>query len=539
MKFELASLPEVAHPSTFSRRDFLRRTAALGTLVALGPSAPALWGADAATAAVESVEAELSGPPRGPWRRLFLDATVVEEQQGLARLFHAAEKHPANPVVRRDRPWEAVSAITGPYVYGTVFRESGKFRLWYEIHHKGSHTGYAESADGLNWTKPNLGLISLDGSKENNLVISVFDRAATGGVCHNASVLRCPDATDPQKRYALFGFDREVGARVAYSPDGLRWRFAPETASKPLFTSSDVVNFFYDPLQQRYAATWKTRNRRGRAVGVAWSKDGLHWSKPFDGPVFVADDLDPDATQIYGMPVFPYQGLYIGLPWIYLARYIKYGGYTTQRMYEAQQDSPRAMEVQLAWSWDLVNWTRPPERPQFIMRAPGQWDGGMIVTARAPVRVGDELWFYYGGCDGFHDEPRVNAAIGLATLRLDGFCSMRAGANEGWLISRREPAREPVVTINARTGRDGYVTAELLDRKNRVLPGFSRNECTPFSGDSVKHELRWKTVRFPSGNPPADYKIRFWLRNADLFSYLPHGLDPNQPDFAPQHQIGT
>ncbi len=37
---------------------------------------------------------------------------------------------------------------------------------------------------------------------------------------------------------------------------------------------------------------------------------------------------------------------------------------------------------------------------------------------------GDELWFYYGGTDKVHDEPRTKAAIGLAKLRLDGFCSM-------------------------------------------------------------------------------------------------------------------
>ena len=39
------------------------------------------------------------------------------------------------------------------------------------------------------------------------------------------------------------------------------------------------------------------------------------------------DDLDPDATQVYGMPVFPYQGMYVGLPWIYHSRWMKYGAY--------------------------------------------------------------------------------------------------------------------------------------------------------------------------------------------------------------------
>lgn len=539
----------------FTRRQFLQRTLAASALVAAGTPQLGLWAADANLSS--AVEEELAGPSRGPWRRLFLDAFTVEAQEGLTRVFHAAEKHAGNPLIKRDKPWEGESAITGPYVYGTIFREGDKFRMWYEVHNKGNHIAYAESRDGIVWTKPELGLIEFDGSKANNLVISSFNREATGGQCHNASVIRRPNEKDPEKRYALYGFDGKVGARVAFSPDGLRWKFTPETEKKALFSSSDVVNFFYDPYQQMYFTTWKTKNRRGRAAGVAWSKDGLNWTKPYDGPTFVADDLDPDATQIYGMPVFPYQGCYLGTPWMYNARYFKYGDYKPDRMYEAQDDSPRTMEVQVAWSWDMITWTRPPVREQFIPRGkPGEWDCDTIISARAPVIVGDKLYFYYGGAVGLHDDRRVYASIGLATLRLDGFCSMHAGANEGWLISRREPAREPIVTINAKTAKDGYVTAEILDRKNRVVPGFSRNDCVAFTGDSVRHELKWKTATLPkksadmakheakwktttSSDQMTDWKIRFRLRNADLYSYLPKGLDASQPDRVRSHQIGT
>jgi hypothetical protein len=181
----------------------------------------------------------------------------------------------------------------------------------------------------------------------------------------------------------------------------------------------------------------------------------------------------------------------------------------------------------------LINWTRPPVREQFIPRgAKGLWDAGMIVTARAPVIVGNELFFYYGGCDGVHDEPRVNAAIGLARLRLDGFCSLRAGEREGWLITRREPSRTPEVTINARTAADGFVSAEILDRRNKAVPGFERANCLDFRGDAVGHVLRWKNRMFDAARKADDFKIRFWLRKAELFSYLPAELDPNQPDLA-------
>ena len=136
--------------------------------------------------------------------------------------------------------------------------------------------------------------------------------------------------------------------------------------------------------------------------------------------------------------------------------------------------------------------------------------------------VGDKLYFYFGGTDRVHDEKRVQAAIGLATLRLDGFCSMsNLDSKEGWLITRREPFRTPIVTINARTQPSGSISAEILDRKNKVVAGFSRSQCMPFQGDSVRHRLQWTTKNFPAGAMASDYKIRFWLKNAELFSYLP------------------
>ena len=53
------------------------------------------------------------------------------------------------------------------------------------------------------------------------------------------------------------------------------------------------------------------------------------------------------------------------------------------------------------------------------------------------------------------------------------------------------------------------------------MPGFSRQDCQPFAGDSVRGTLTWKTAQLPEAQRPADKKIRFFLKNADLYSYLP------------------
>jgi hypothetical protein len=212
---------------------------------------------------------------------------------------------------------------------------------------------------------------------------------------------------------------------------------------------------------------------------------------------------------------------------------MKYGLYDSpNKMYEAQVGSPCTVDVQMAWSWNLIQWTRTPDRKPFIALGPeGSFDSKMIYTARAPVVVGDKLYFYYGGFDKTHDDYKdVKGAIGLATLRLDGFCSMHAGSEEGWLISRREVFHTPRVAINAKTDPTGYVVAELLDRNNQIIPGFSRTECVPFKGDSTQATIEWKTKEFPAEYLDADRKVRFFLKNADLYSYLPADIDTAKDD---------
>ena len=98
---------------------------------------------------------------------------------------------------------------------------------------------------------------------------------------------------------------------------------------------------------------------------------------------------------------------------------------------------------------------------------------------------------------------------------------MAAGAEEGWLITRREKLTKPEIMINARTAKTGEVTAELLDFRNRVIAGFSRKECVAFRGDSTWHSLTWSTANPQDATRLAYWKIRFWLRDASLYGYAP------------------
>jgi len=147
-------------------------------------------------AAGASTEDLVAGPDSGPWRRTFLDGSVIEAQGGLERVFHAPAKHAANPVIVKDKPWEGRPGRGGPYLYGTVMWDEGKLLMWYQINDGGNRIGYAESQDGLAWTKPDLGLIEFEGSKDNNLCLFLAPEDTQpeppyrrNGQSHNPSVI--------------------------------------------------------------------------------------------------------------------------------------------------------------------------------------------------------------------------------------------------------------------------------------------------------------------------------------------------------------
>ena len=60
----------------------------------------------------------------------------------------------------------------------------------------------------------------------------------------------------------------------------------------------------------------------------------------------------------------------------------------------------------------------------------------MVFTPNHPVVAGDEIRLFYGGFDGPHENPGSRGAIGLATLRKDGFASLDAGEEPGIVTTR-------------------------------------------------------------------------------------------------------
>ena len=346
-------------------------------------------------------------------RQLFLDDDLIARRENVTRQIHPVEKYPGNPVLRATEPWENEVAI----LYGSILRDEGRYRAWY---YTAGNVGYAESDDGIRWSKPRLGIVEVDG-QQTNLVIRRGGAEGEPGTIpyfyEIFGVVRDDREPDAGRRYKMgfLSIDRQYrgphedpfhrGQRralgVAASPDGIHWKLLDNWSTDAV--CDGATHWMLDPARGKYVVygrtkhvaeglraawgenEWVGRYFWGRSVARVESDDFLHWdiTEPAKAPVVMtADADDPPGTEIYGMHVFPYESVYVGLVQVFHNR-------------------PGAchLDVQLATSRDGVHFTRVGDRQPFIPVGPvGSWDRfNNSLANNPPIADGDELRFYYGG----------------------------------------------------------------------------------------------------------------------------------------------
>ncbi len=471
----------------------------------------------AGTAGSGAARAETQSPRSlndltGPWQ-LFVDDHLVAARQEVVRTYHPFEKHPANPVLVADRPWEDLV-----YVYGTVLptEDGSGYRIWYQnlpIRKRPQEVGsilYATSQDGIRWEKPELGLRARSPSNPSKANNMFFPREQGNGI---ASILHTPWEADPARRYTILNFDKG-GYWGAHSPDGIHLTDLP---NNPIYTKyGDVAQFLWDFHAGQFASYGKTihwvSGMRRRCVSRAVADRIDDWSDP--ELVLTPDTFDDrwatgiQRTHFYGFSVFAYESMYIGLLWVFRAT--DNDGYFIGPVFS-----------EIATSRDGVRWFRQEgERtPMLALGPPGSWDDGQLYTATQPILVGDRLRLYYGAADAEHGrEGEATCSIGLATLRKDGFASLDAGRTPGEILTRKLVGAAGPLHLNYQCRPGGSIKVEVLDEDGRPLPGYTRDDCPPLDGDNISETVTWRSHKeLPAG--PSPLRLRFILQDASLYSF--------------------
>jgi len=453
-----------------------------------------------------------------------------------------------------------------------VFDE-GKYKAWYVVDpcsdaepfsskdkilpgHNG-HVAYAESADGVKWTRPNLELYEYAGNRSNNLVWRGDLDGSTRGF-HGGSVFVDPSSTDERYKMVYLGLvtddewaafqekypdEADTMARRpdvggfrcvfaffgAVSPDGLHWKALPEPL---MIQHADTLNTCYYDVDRKlyvaYVRAWQVNERIAegqpadstswitvgrRSIGRSVSKDFRHFSPP-EIAVSTGADMAPShlfytngKTTLPGAPEH-----HVMFPWIW----------------ELENDGGSVWLLSSADGWA---WSRVPGGPVV---SPGRWgdpDGAFVTcTGNLLEYPGDRWGIGYSGNPIPHKYPGrdlaqrkglfpgVPGVSGLATWPKGRLVALQADGEGEFATVFVVPPSERL-RVNADIAPTGYLqVAVRVWGSSQDLPGRTFADSDRLIGNSLAARVSWKGDD-ALGHQGQPIMLRVQMKQAKLFGF--------------------
>ena len=442
------------------------------------------------------------------WRELFVDHYLIDRLEGASLKLH--EPQPAGTAIKYDRPWEGRGCA-----YITVLEDDGVYRMYY----RGSPgdcpevTCYAESADGIEWTKPDLGLFDVLGTRDNNVILTP---EAAGDATHNFSPMldRRPGVPESEQYKALGGSDR--GGLIAFaSADAVTWRKLSEkpVITKGAFDSQNVC--FWSQAEGLYLCYFRVFTQGVRTVARTTSEDFRTWSEPVEMDFGGApmEHLYTNGTT----PYFRAPHIYVALP----------GRFWPARKALGDEDAAALGVWEGSGGADdcsdpVLMTTRGGNRyDRTFMESfvrPGLEKGNWVSRANYPaqgvVPTGPfEMSIYVGRGMG-----QSSARLERLTLRTDGFSSLHSGYGGGEMLTRPFRFDGSELLVNYATSAADSIRIELRDATGAAIDGFALDDCDLIIGDDVDRAVTWKGNTDVSRTARRPIRLRFAMKDADLYS---------------------
>ena len=468
----------------------------------------------------------------GARRELFVDYLLIDELRGTSLKLQTPR--PAGTAIRYGLPWE------GEYCfYSTVLHDGDVYRLYYRGN-RGDPTPatcYAESRDGIHWTKPELGIVDFNGSKRNNIVVPT---AST--FCPFIDRRPGVPSSERYKANAVRGGPRALEGYV--SPDGIHWKLVREEPLVPaaFYNSFDSQNvMFWSEVEQQYILYARHMDEGRRATARATSKDFLNWTK--QTPMVYSDTgTTLPSAHLYTNQTTPYfraPHIYISLPGRIFFGDVRH----IQRDDDIAEASRRVLtEEELAFFKEHRN----PGGG-----GPTDCSDGVLLTSRAGTMRYDFTFkesFIRPGVGYSHWHSRTNyPANGVVqtgpaemsiyvhrnyaqktgylerlTLRLDGFVALNAPFAGGEMLTRPLTFSGKELEMNYSTSAAGFIRVEIQTPDGEPIPGYTLAECPRIIGDQISRVVAWGNIPEPKKITDAGGRARLvvepWKGKSDLSS---------------------
>ena len=445
----------------------------------------------------------------GSRRELFVDRHLIASLDGARLVLHRPQAR--ENVFQFDQPWEGL--YSG---YETVLKDGDKYRFYYRGLPDATHdleaevTCVAESTNGIDWTRPQVGIYEVRGTTENNVVLT-HNRG-----CHNlAPFVDSNPACRAEERYKALGGSGKPGLLGFVSPDGLHWTQiqADPVITKGAFDSQN--NAFWSAGEQQYVCYFRVFRDGRRWIARTTSDDFVHWTDPID-----LELDDQPREHLYTNQIDPYvraPHIYLGLPTRFLpgrrvvtAEEAQRIGTPTEWNYandctdilltsaRGGSDFKRTfMEAFIRPGADLRNWT---SRANYAAR-------GILQTGAR------ELSIYVK-----HNSGYASTHIRRYTIRPDGFVSVFGPYAGGQVITKPLRFSGNRLTINFASSAVGGLRVEAQTPSGKPIDGFALDDCPEIIGDRVEHVVRWKSGQDVGALAGQPVRLKFVLRDADLYS---------------------
>ncbi len=471
----------------------------------------------------------------------LVDRALIDSLEGSVQ-FKLHHPTPQEVAITFDQPWEG--SASG---YPTIIKDENIYRLYYRGHDyiidskplRGAHPEtvcYAESSDGIHWTKPNLGLFKWEGSDDNNIIWMGTPET------HNFAPFidthpNCP----PEQRYkAVGGTVTSKGLWTFQSADGIHWKRLSEgpVVTKGAFDSHNTA--FWDAKRERYSMYVRFFSKQKfqglRSIAFSHSEDFKTWSEPV-----ALDYPDSPPQQMYTNQILPYYRaphILFGFPTRYVAKPL------TKHVQQLPPVELRTtlIEVNQRVGTDLSDGVFMSSRDGLSFQ---RWN-------EAFLRPGPELegrWIYgdnyqsYGLYETKSANSKASNVISMLfdegawrenacrlrrfSIRLDGFVSLNALYAGGRLTTKPLVFSGSQLTVNYATSAAGTLKVALQNADGSPIAGYSLDDSEELFGDSTSQVISWKHGSEVSKLAGKPIRLLLELKDGDLYSF--RFSEPDQP----------
>jgi hypothetical protein len=483
----------------------------------------------------------------GSQKQLLVDDYVIDKKQNITRELGKPTKIGVvmGPTIPTDFDPvkefpDGLPKTGGYYEFGrrlsVVWNEKRElFQMLYRASAE-NLTAYAESIDGIHWTKP---LVS--GDAKSNLITY---RGKNRGTFYEASFMIDPTVPwgHPEKYKAAYN-PGNTQCAIAYSKDGIHWKGYNNGESVTGRAADTYNQILWDPVAQRYLLLTRTdigdmggfkESRSTRIMVHEKGNDLLAYPTAWKTLANInVDDPDGKITkagvperQVESMVVWVYENVYFGLMHVLTAGELT--GFEGRREIADPQKRPEVdvIDYYIGTSRNGKDYDKSwlYTRKPFINRGPdGGFDKAMLQPSSEIITRNDEHLIFYTGQYNQHHTPenvqKESGKIGLAKLPLDRFICQSAGDKVGTIVSKPFKLQGDMLEINV-DGRGGRFFVEILDAAGEPIPGFTAEQANVYhASDELRLKPQWNSNKDLSSLKGRIIRLKFYLSNAKLYAF--------------------